>query len=53
MRYIVPSLENRPFSIHNFVLPGLIIIKLGVIDYVGDPYFPAYKTAIIHHLSDL
>ena len=22
----------------NFVLPGPIIIKLGVIDYVGDPY---------------
>ena len=26
----------------NFVLPGLIIIKLGVIDYVGDPYSSNY-----------
>jgi len=25
-------------TIRNFVLPGPIIIKLGVIDYIGDPY---------------
>jgi len=26
-------------TLHNFVLSGPIITKLGMVDYVGDPYW--------------
>jgi len=34
-----PYGASQNSTIRNFVLPGPIIIKLGVIDYIGDPYY--------------
>jgi len=36
-----PYGASQNSTLHNFVLPGPIFTKLGMVDYVGDPYSEA------------